>query len=59
MAKKEVQLWTVAEKKIGGSRRRFSEYRFASRAEAAEMARNMNRLYKGRFTYTVVKAPKK
>jgi len=52
-----IQFYTYTEKKIGGKRRRISERRYPTKAEAVEMARIMNKLYKGRFTYTAIKAP--
>ena len=51
------QFYTFTEKKIGGKRRRISTYRYQTKAEAADMARTMNKLFKGRFTYTVIKVP--
>lgn len=57
--RRTIQYYTFTEKKIGGKRRRISEHRYPTKAEAADMARIMNKLYKGRFTYTVIKAPVK
>lgn len=53
-----IQLYTFTEKKVGGKRRRISEMRFATKAEAQRQVNAMNKLYKGRFTYTVIKVPK-
>lgn len=55
---KTIQYYTFTEKKVGGKRRRISEMRFATKAEAARQANAMSKLYKGRFTYTVIKVPK-